>query len=365
MEASAAIEEDAAEATSIIIDCDVHQDWREEDEIAQYLPSHFRERGMTPPGGRGWTSPLGEHGFLRDDAAPEDGPPGSSYELMEEQLFGDFGIDYGVLTGSGTNYALMVHPNVHYAKAAIEAYNDWQIAEWLDRDERFLGSINVVPHAPAHAVAEIERLADHPQMVQVLTPGAHAEPYGRERYWPIYAAAEEAGLPVALHGGTTGSGVSWAPRTGAGIAGSYFEKHITASAVQMGQLTSIILDGVFAEHPDLEWVFIEQRLGWIPHIMWHMDKCWKGLKETVPWLERRPSRYIRDHVSFTTQPIEEPEQPEHLRHLFDMLHADETLLFSSDYPHWDNDNPKLLFGDLEPATRRRILSENARELYGL
>ena len=358
---------DAGDATesSMIIDCDVHQDWTNEEEISQYLPEPFADRGITTPGGRGWTSPRGEHGFLRDDAAPSEGPPGSNYELLAEQVFGDFGVDYGVLTGSGANYALMVHPNVHYAKAAIEAYNNWQIAEWLDRDERLLGSICIVPHAPEHAISEIERLAEHPQMVQVLMPGAHVEPYGRQRYWPIYAAAEAAGLPIAVHGGTTGSGVSWAPRTGAGVAGSYFEKHITASAVHMGQLTSIVLEGVFTEYPDLDWIFIEQRLGWIPHIMWHMDKCWKGLKETVPWLDRPPSAYIRDNVWFTTQPIEEPDKPEHLVHLFDMLHAEETLLYSSDYPHWDNDNPRMLFRDLSAATRRRIFSENARSLYGL
>lgn len=355
-----------AETGMPIVDCDVHQDWQSEDEIAAYLPDHFRDRGITAPGGRGWASPLGEHGFLRDDAAPENGGrPGSSYELMEEQLFGDFDVDYAVLTGSGINYGLAVHPNVHYAKAAIEAYNDWQIEHWLDRDDRFLGSVCVVPHAPEHAVAEIDRIGSHPQMVQVLMPVANEAPYGRQRYWPIYEAAEKAELPIAIHGGTTGKGVSWAPRTGAGISGSYFEKHVTASAVHMGQLTSIIVDGVFSRFDDLTWIFIEQRLAWIPHIMWHLDKCWKGLRETTPWLERRPSEYIREHVRFTTQPIEEPENPEHLEQLFDMLHADETLLFSSDYPHWDNDDPRYILRGLPQETQRRIFYENAKEAYGL
>ena len=87
-----------------IIDCDVHQDWESAEELIEYLPSHFKWRGLTPAGGRGYASPLGDHGFLRDDAIPDEGGlPGSSYAKMEEQLFGAFDVDYAVLTGSGKN----------------------------------------------------------------------------------------------------------------------------------------------------------------------------------------------------------------------------------------------------------------------
>jgi len=167
-----------------------------------------------------------------------------------------------------------------------------------------------VPHAPQHAVEEIERLGSHDQMVQVMLPGAHQSPYGDEQYWPIYEAAENAGLSLLLHTTAASSGVAWAPTTGAGIPLSYFEKHAIAVAPLMGQLTSMVFEGVFVEYSDLDMVFVEQRLGWIPDFMWHMDKLWKGLKDAAPWLERRPSEYIRDNVYFSTQPIAEPERPE-------------------------------------------------------
>ena len=351
---------------TILIDCDVHNDWSSEEEIAQYLPEYFRDRGITPPGNPNWHNPIAKHGLARTDAAPENGdPPGSDYELMREQLFDDFGVDYAVLTGPLTNVALALHPNTRYAKAAIEAYNDWLVEEWLERDDRFLGSLTVVPHAPQHAVEEIERLGSHDQMVQVMLPGAHQSPYGDQRYWPIYEAAEDAGLSLLIHTSSASSGVAWAPTTGAGVPLSYFEKHATAVAPLMGQLTSMVFEGVFVEYSDLNMVFVEQRLGWIPDSMWHMDKLWKGLKDAAPWLERRPSEYIRDNVYFSTQPIAEPERPEHLVQLLDMLHADETVVYSSDYPHWDNDNPKAMLRHAEPEMRQRIFSENAREIYGL
>lgn len=348
-----------------LIDCDVHQDWASEEEIAKYLPEHYRDRGITPPGSPAWNNPVAAHGLARNDAVPDDGPPGSSPGLMEEQLFDDFGVDYAVLTGPLTNYALAVHPNVDYATAATEAYNDWLIAEWLDRDERFLGSMMVAPGAPDHAVEEIDRVGSHDQMVQVMIPGAHEAPYGHRRYWPIYEAAEKAGLPIGSHSSSVSRGVASQPMTGAGIPLSYAEKHVNTPAVTMGQLSSIVYQGVFEEYPDLDWVFTEQRLGWIPDTMWHMDKNWKGLKEMTPWLDRRPSEYVRDNVWFSTQPMIEPERTEHIVQMFEMLHADETLVFSSDYPHWDNDNPKAVLRAIDEDTRRQIFSENARQVYGL
>jgi len=48
-----------------------------------------------------------------------------------------------------------------------------------------------------------------------------------------------------------------------------------------------------------------------------------------------------------------------------MMHAEETLLFSSDYPHWDFDNPRQVFREAPDALRKRIYSENAAEFYGL
>ena len=41
------------------------------------------------------------------------------------------------------------------------------------------------------------------------------------------------------------------------------------------------------------------------------------------------------------------------------------LMFSSDYPHWDGDSPKHGLPKLPDDLRRRIMCENARELYHL
>ena len=81
--------------------------------------------------------------------------------------------------------------------------------------------------------------------------------------------------------------------------------------------------------------------------------------------ERKPSEYVREHFWFTTQPIDEPDEAKHLRNLIEWVGVDR-LLFSSDYPHWDFDDPRFAFKTpLTEAERAKIFNGNARALYKL
>jgi predicted TIM-barrel fold metal-dependent hydrolase len=55
----------------------------------------------------------------------------------------------------------------------------------------------------------------------------------------------------------------------------------------------------------------------------------------------------------------------HLRSLIEWVGVDR-LLFSSDYPHWDFDDPRFAFKTpLTEAERAKIFNGNARALYKL
>ena len=49
----------------------------------------------------------------------------------------------------------------------------------------------------------------------------------------------------------------------------------------------------------------------------------------------------------------------------DAMHAEETLVFSSDWPHWDWDDPATTFPKLPERLHQRVFCENAREMFGL
>jgi predicted TIM-barrel fold metal-dependent hydrolase len=131
------------------------------------------------------------------------------------------------------------------------------------------------------------------------------------------------------------------------------------------QLTSLVCEGVFEKYPAFRFTMLEGGISWLAPWMWRLDKNWKALRSEVPWLRQKPSAYLRDHVRLSTQPIEEPPDPTHLRQLFAMFDAEHLLMFSSDYPHWDGDTPDFAMRGFSDDFKHRVLASNAAEWYGL
>ncbi|MCA1725126.1 MAG: amidohydrolase family protein [Thermomicrobia bacterium] len=247
--------------------------------------------------------------------------------------------------------------------ARRRAYNDWTLAKWVRPHDCFKGSILVAAQHPDGAASEIHRLGNDPGMVQVLMASAARIPYGNPCYWPIYRAAVEYDLPVAIHVGAEGTGVANAP-TGVGYPTTYLEFHTDHSQTMMAHCVSMVAEGVFEEFPTLKFAFIEGGVCWAPYVMGRLDRIYPALKAEVPYLKMLPSEYILDHCYWSTQPIEEPDNAAHLQQMLAMMHAERTVVFASDYPHWDFDNPLTAFKFFPPALKRRIFVENALALYG-
>jgi predicted TIM-barrel fold metal-dependent hydrolase len=50
--------------------------------------------------------------------------------------------------------------------------------------------------------------------------------------------------------------------------------------------------------------------------------------------------------------------------MFEMLRAERTVIFATDYPHWDFDNPLTAFSYFPKDLKRRIFVDNVLEFYG-
>jgi len=342
-----------------LIDCDVHPYLKHQAELRDYLREPWRSR--TIPTRRQIYLPPGDGRRL--DALPEDGSPaGSDPRLVEKQVLEGIGADYVILIPSSS---ISVIPDPVFAAAVARAWNDWQIDTWLGKYNahgRFKSSIVIAPQNPERSVEEIERLAGHPHLVQILVGSSALAAYGKRQYHPIWAAAARHNLPVALH---VESPVGPTPPTPLGYPTYFLEFHTLYPTIYMTHLVSLIAEGVFEKFPDFKFVFVEGGSAWLAPIMWRLDKDWRGARAETPWLKRRPSDYLRDHIRFSTQPIEEPDNPRHLLQIFEMMDAERVLMFASDYPHWDFDDPKRAFPRMPAQLARRIFCENARELYDL
>ena len=133
----------------------------------------------------------------------------------------------------------------------------------------------------------------------------------------------------------------------------------------MMQVCSALCEGVFEKFPHVKLVAVEGGYSWVPHLMWRLDKNWKGLRDTVPWLKKAPSEYLPDHARFTTQPMEEPPVKSDLLEVFRMMDAERTLMFSSDFPHWDAEDPRYALRSMPEQLKERILFRNAADTFRL
>jgi predicted TIM-barrel fold metal-dependent hydrolase len=355
----------ATPAKQAIADCDLHPTPNTLKELYPYLEprwhQHLEMFGTLRRHGyqHGPAYPKGQPDAARRDAWPEAGRPGSRLDFMQRQHLDPNNVQLGVLT------TIAPHPggyqNAEMSAVFCRAINDWQVDQWTSKDGRLKGSIMLPYEHGAGAVEEIERRAGDPNFVQVFFLSRTAEPLGQRRYWPIYEAAQAANLPVGIHA----FGFGGYPITAGGWPSFYIEEMAGHSQCCQSQVTSMVLEGVFERFPKLRVVILEGGFAWLPPLAWRLDKVWNKLRAETPHLKRLPSEYIRDHIWLTTQPMEEPENSQHLHDVMEWIGWDK-LLFATDYPHWDYDDPaRALPIRLSEERSRDFFLNNALKLYGL
>jgi len=360
IEREATLEERAAKLR--LINTDIHNDLPSQEELRPFLAKKWHP--WLDSGGPGnaarYYANMGS-GRMDDAVREEDGLAAGDPDWVVQQLMTKYRIDIGILTGSGIG--LSIQHDYRIQTAIASAYNEWTLNKWVRPYECFKGSIVCPAQDPEAGAAEVRRLGQNPGMVQVLMASAARIPYGNKVYWPIYRAAVENDLPVAIHVGSEGTGIANAP-TGVGYPSTYLEFHTDHSQTMMAHCVSMLADGVFEELPTLKFAFIEGGTVWAPYVMGRLDRMYPALKAEVPHLRMKPSEYLLRNCYFSTQPIEEPDNHQHLLEMLRMMHAEKTVIFASDYPHWDFDNPLMAFNFFPADLKRRIFVENSLEMYG-
>ena len=245
----------------------------------------------------------------------------------------------------------------------LSALNDLFIELWHAEDKRYRVLISVSPHDPDAAVREIERLADAPGVAGFQIPMGEIG-LGSSAMFKVYAAAAHHRLPLFLHPNSVDCSLQNSPSCAGRITRSYAEHHVLLGQPGQGAAAQLVLSGALERFPDLRVVLSEFGFSWVGPLMWRMDTAWQRGGGTDGLLPRPPSEYVLNQMRFTTQPFDEPTNPRDLRPLLDAMQAERTVVFSSDYPHWDTDHPDTVLRRLPPELRQRVSMQTAVETFG-
>ena len=275
----------------------------------------------------------------------------------------DLGVDIGVLFPDFFLFHAALQ-RVDYAVALAKAYNRWLTEEWLTEDNGLQGVVLAPHHDPIEAAAEIRFYAKHKHIKGVYLPTAMVDPlWGNRRYDPVFEAAQETNLAVFFHSVT-----SIHPAFPFNMQGftTQFSAHVLAHPFScIANLLSMIETGVPVRFPKLRIAFTEAGIGWVPWIMLRIDKEYNERRRDVPFYTDRPSHYIRK-MFFSTQPIEEPANLKEMATFLSLFNGEDSVIFSSDWPHHDFDHPsKVLQIPVSDQVRRKILGTNALRLLDL
>ncbi|TKB09219.1 MAG: amidohydrolase [Mesorhizobium sp.] len=345
-----------------IADSDIHPEFKDRYGLHPYLSKRWRDH-LDQYGELGFEALAGGYLYdgytplaLRRDAWPDEGLPGSDLALMSKQHLDPNNVVFGVLEpmvalGNGGR-------NLDLSNAMSTAINDWQIAEFVEPEDRLRASVMVMPDDAASAVAEIEKRALDARFVQVQIFTGTTEPLGHRRYRPILEAAAHHGFPIGMHvGGRLGT------RTASGWPSYYSEFHLYNTFAAQTQIMSLILDGVFDQLPSLKVIIIESGCSWSIGLGERLDMLWQRMGSEVASLKHPPSHYLRQNIYFSTQPVEEPDNPEELNYLFEQIGWG-NLMYASDYPHWDFDDPRYAFkARISEEHKTMLFRENAKKVY--
>lgn len=361
------LERSRPQATRLsIVDCDIHPTRAKPDELGDYMPARWRDYlrtiGVRLPQPYMGTNPYPRmsagNGQRLDAFPPGGGPPGSDLDLMRRQHLDPNGVEYGMLQPLSAGSTTM---DQDFGAAFCAAVNDWQLDRWTGPEKRLRASLCITQEDTAAAIAEIERRKGDPSFSQIAVPPRSIEPFGRRRYWPLFEAAQHHNLPIAMHTHAYGP----YPNGASGWPSFYIEDHYAWVNSMQTTIMSLVMEGVFERYPGVKVIMIEGGFAWVPSFCWRLDNHWSRMRSEVPHVKRPPSEYIREHIWFTTQPMEEPENPQHLLDVIRWIGVDH-IMFSTDYPHWDFDDPRWVFKVRLPEdVQAKIFRDNAKALYRL
>jgi predicted TIM-barrel fold metal-dependent hydrolase len=264
--------------------------------------------------------------------------------------------------------------DLDYAYGVARAHNRG-MAEFCAVDPRLLSTLYVplVDFDRAAAMAD-EAIAMGAGALLVASGCPKGHSPSHRSLDPVWAKAQEAGIPVVFHVGGTDdlidpsyflNGLPIPPDFHGGEENFRSVDYMGIPGPPAQTLATMIFDGVLERFPDLRIGVIEQGAIWVPSWMRQMESAFDAFhrhEERLQALSMRPSDYVRRQVRFTPYPTED------VGWIIEQA-GPEVALFSSDYPHVEGGRKpyerfEASLGDASDAVRRAFYCDNFLDLMG-
>ncbi len=271
------------------------------------------------------------------------------------------GIDVQVLYG-GLVLGVTGYDDAGLALDVCRAYNDWLLGTVCAQAPARLKGVAAVPGQDVgRAIGEAERARGAGAVAVTIPPVVGAANLDDPSLLPFFEACASLDLAVAVH---SAPGMNL-PLPGAERFDNYAMVHALSFPVdQMVALTALALGGVLHRLPALRVAFLESGIGWVPYFVHRLHEHHEKLPDLLGDGVGDPRDFLERGQCYFSFEAEETLLETYVEHL-----GDTSLVYASDYPHWDSDFP----GTVEAVRARglpdeslaRALGGNALRLYGL
>lgn len=273
------------------------------------------------------------------------------------------GIDVQVLYGSFI-IGLSSYSDPGLAADVATAYNDWMLDTLCARAPDRLKPVAVVPLQDINrAIVEMQRVALRGAVGVTIPPMLAESNLDDPALIPFFEAAAAVDLAIGVHGAPG----MHLPLPAAGRFHNYAQVHALSFPVdQMVAFTSLVMGGVLDRFPTLRVAFLESGIGWVPYFVHRVHEHFEKLGGSLPAMKTEPAELIARGQCYFSFECEERLLDTYVEHL-----GTDSIVYASDYPHWDSDFPgtvaetRARAAHLGDDTVAKLLGDNAARLYGL
>jgi len=246
-----------------------------------------------------------------------------------------------------------------WACALATGYNNYLFENFTKQEKRLKGMALIPLQSIPDAVKELRRAITELGFVGAVLPAVGLrQPFGDEKYFPLYQAAEDLGALLAVHA---------APTQGIGV--DLFDRLIEVRTLshgfgQMIQMTSMIYSGVFDKFPTLKIAYAEAGCGWVPYLMERLDLEFEHRSAQAPDCRVIPSEHLKSGRIFIHCELEDRGIPQ-----IAQLLRDDILFCATDFPHEprsefrENIEKFMAREDVRAETKHKVMFENPKRMY--